>query len=141
MPETLYRNRQPRWRAAHRRALNASGITTARAMHIINVKPSAIFDIPDSILRSEIPGLPKITGCVWLLPRDAKKLMTLDSRYGGWSKTLRVEFRRCDVCNRPLLGAEAADRRQVINNSPTARQIPCGDQCAEDLASGLWRAA
>ena len=64
--------------------------------------------------------------------RDAFRLIALDRAVGGRPKVLKTEFKRCTLCARPLLGAEAATCREVLESDPNAKLLPCGLNCAKD---------
>jgi hypothetical protein len=66
-------------------------------------------------------------------------LLALDRAAGGRSEFLKTEFRRCEMCGRPLISHEAAKRRALVATSPTARALPCGPGCERDRTSEFWK--
>ena len=133
--EVLYRNRKPRFRAARRRGLKEQGITPVNRQEAWYVRPSALPAIPDEILKVAIPGLGPASGGVWLGPRAAKRLMAIDR---GWHEVTKTEFKRCPLCSRPTVAAEAEKLRKQMESAPNGRSLPCGPKCEEERASGFW---
>ena len=133
------RNRRPRWRAARRREMKARGITPPNRQEMWCVQPSALVNLPDWVSRATMNGLGSYADRVWLRPGHAKRLIALDRAAGGRSQVLKVEFRHCDMCARPLLSLEAERRRELIETDPTARSLPCGPNCERDRELRLWK--
>jgi len=133
----MYRNRKPRWRAARRQALKAQGITPCLRNWVWNVRPS-IAPLPDWVAGAAVKGLGSLEDQVWLWPVDARRLMKWVKAHGGRSWAVRAEFRRCEMCGRPLIGVEAEARRRQIESGPAGRALNCGPECDRDRASRLW---
>ena len=131
-------NRKPRWRAARRREMKERGITPANRQEVWCVEPSAIRDLPDWVANRIVPGLGSSSTLFWLRPYDAKRLLALDRLCGGRSRFTKTEFRHCEVCRRPLISNEAAERRKLVESGPQARELPCGPNCEQDRETGLW---
>lgn len=132
--------RKPRWRAARRREMKMRGITPANRQEVWCVQPSALLKVPDWVFRRAVKGLGSLPYYhqVWLRPRDAKRLCALDRMAGGRSHVTKTEFKRCHVCARPIIGAQAAERRKVIESGPAGRLTPCGPTCERDRELGVW---
>lgn len=139
MSEPLYRNRQPRYRAARRQAMRESGTRPANKEWVVNVEPKSLCAIPDYFLERAVKGLGEQSGRVWLWPTDARELVNMDRAAGGLSVVRRVEFRRCEMCARPLLGDEAIRRRQMDESGPAGRALPCGEHCQRDRDTRIWK--
>lgn len=88
-----------------------------------------------------VRGLSRSATRIWLRPRDAAFLARLDREAGGTPDLVEMEVRYCPVCDRPLLGEDAAARRILEESSMTARQRPCGSECLEAAEDRRWRAA
>lgn len=126
---TLYRNRQPRYRAARRRALKASGITPRNRQQIWGVQLSG--SIPDALKPYVIHGL-AVAGYLWLTVRGAKLALRM-----GWTKeVIKTEFKRCLLCHRPLIANAAEQYRKALESS--AEVLPCGLRCEAERISRLW---
>jgi hypothetical protein len=66
-------------------------------------------------------------------------LIALDRAAGGRSQFSKTEFRRCEMCARPLIGLEAETLRRFIESGPLARTLPCGPDCARDRELKTWK--
>jgi hypothetical protein len=119
--------------------MKARGITPANRQEVWNVKLSALLDLPDWLFRRAVQGLAILPHQLWLRPRDAKRLCGLDRAAGGRSHVTKTEFKRCDMCARPLIGIEAEQRRRLIESGPTARTLPCGPDCERDRKLRIWK--
>lgn len=131
------RGRKPRWRRARRQALRAQGIKETMRWRVWNVRPLLIV-LPDWAKERAVPGIYALPGSVWLRPRDAHRLCAMDRRAGGCCDVLKTEYHRCQLCRRPLLADEAAQRRAFLETSPEARQQPCGPNCQKDREMRLY---
>jgi hypothetical protein len=138
-PQPLYRNRKPRWRAARRREAKAQGQPIPNRQEVWNVQVTALLAIPDAILRSAIVGLSVQSNAIWLRRGTAKLLIVLDRAAGGRSLVTKAEYKRCNLCNRPLLGPEAANRRYLIETVPEANSVPCSSNCQQDRDLKIWQ--
>jgi hypothetical protein len=132
-------NRKPRWRATRRREMKAQGVTPPNRLRVWSVRISELLDMPDWVSRFAIQGLGTLPRQVWLRPWKAKLLLTLDRAAGGRSEYSKTEFRRCELCARPLIGTEAEARRRLLESCPKARTTPCGPNCLRDREIGLWK--
>jgi hypothetical protein len=135
--EPGYRNRQPRFRRHNRQLRNLAGIRNANRNWIALVRLT-LLDIPSWSLAAAIPGLSVVADAIWLSRKDARKLAREERESGGRAIVQTFEFRRCEVCRRPLVGAEAEERRRLIILSPEARRRPCGPNCAADRKLKVW---
>jgi hypothetical protein len=131
------RNRKPRWRKQHRQELRKSDMDT-NEKEIWCVTVMGLKQIPLEFLDAAVKGLPVTSGQIWLRKKAAKRLCALDRAFGGFSLATITEYRRCDICHRPLLGEEATARRELISRDPNGRSTPCGPECGKDKASKLW---
>ena len=117
--------------------LRFHGIIPARRLRLWCVKPTNDLSSLE-LCKRVIPGLTAPAGWYWMRSKEARELIRIDRASGGEPEILKSEFRRCDKCGRALLGAEAILRRQMIEIAPAARMTPCGDNCENDRASGIW---
>lgn len=115
--------------------LQSNGIQPARILRIMQVQLLDM-DVPAWAIKKAVKGLPLTSQTVWLRRKDGNAL----ARYSGAScLTMETEHRACTLCQRPLLGVEAAERRRQIESDVTARQLPCGDTCIEAQRDGRWK--
>jgi hypothetical protein len=133
--ERLPRNRQPRYRAARRKALRAMGLVPPYRHEVWQVTTSALLEIPQWAIERRVPGLASF----WLYAADARQLCGLDRKHGGRPTVLKAEYKRCELCNRPLLGSEAAKRNDMLAVTPNGHDVPCGPNCCADRQSKLWK--
>jgi hypothetical protein len=63
----------------------------------------------------------------------------VDRAEGGRPWFAESEYRRCGLCNRPLLDVDAAARRYMDESTTTGKQLPCGADCIEASKDGRWR--
>lgn len=137
----LYRNRQPRYRLARRRALKAQGIKPTNRVRAWHVTPSALTTLPEWILERRLTGLSSSPRGIWLHPSDAKRLCAFDRAAGGHSLVTKTEYRHCELCSRPLIGPEAENRRHLLETGALARTLPCGPNCVRDQELRTWERA
>jgi hypothetical protein len=109
-------------------------VTLRIRTHAWKVIVEAPFVIPYDFRKQAIQGL---QDC-WLLPGLAKMLRRKLRHQGYNPRVLKAEFRLCDICNRPLLGMEATNRRILLQHSPAGELIPCSPRCQSDLEMALW---
>ena len=114
------------------------GIKIARVQRIRGVRITAI-PMPAWAAERRIKGLSFSDSFVWLMPSDARFLMRLDHEAGGDPHCAETEFRRCPVCNRPLIGDDARMRRDLDESAQTGRQKPCGAECIAASRDKRWR--
>jgi hypothetical protein len=132
-------SRKPRWRAARRQEMRARGITPPLRWEVWRIRVSPLLSVPDWARQASICGLPCTANEVWLRPRRAKLLLCMDRARGGYSEFTKTEFRRCDLCDRPLVGSEAEKRRLSIEADSSGRALACGENCERDRKLGTWR--
>ena len=132
------RNRKPRWRRPLRQAMKASGVVPPTRQWIWSVEPKAI-RVPDWAREVSVRGLTQLEGQIWLWPVDAKQLVAEDRAQGGRPRVNVTEVRFCKLCSRPLVGVEAARRRQLDLSGPGGRFLPCALSCTRDDGTGVWR--
>jgi len=126
--------RKPRFRAERRRQLSARGIKPANQMQACHIDSRFELPLTDWMKANSFKAL----DLLWFTPGTAVKVCSI-LRYLGISyNVIRAEYRRCEVCNRALLGAEATARRFLLETSPEARNHPCGERCKFDADSRLW---
>lgn len=124
-------------RRARRYELRCKGIQKAYRRRVWCVEVSAIA-MPEWARARAVKGLTQSATRVWLRPRDARMLARIDREAGGEPAMAEAEFRRCGVCNRPLLGLDAAARRELDESAVTGRQLPCGGDCLEAARDKRW---
>jgi hypothetical protein len=132
-------SRKPRWRAARRQEMRERGIKPPLRWEVWRIRVSPLLTVPDWARQASIRGLQCTANEVWLRPRSAKLLLRIDRARGGYSEFTKTEFRRCDVCYRPLIGSEAEKRRLSIEADPAGRRLACGEGCERDRKLGTWR--
>ena len=115
-------------------------IAATRRRFVVQVTLDAIH-VPLWAVERRVKGLSRSASRIWLRPRDAHFLARLDREAGGEPDLIEMELRYCPVCQRPLLGEDAAARRTLEESSRTARQRPCGTECLEAEQDKRWRAA
>lgn len=109
-----------------------------RAHRIICVGLSELA-MPEWAHKKRVRGLSMTVSTVWLERKDALFLAARDREVGGDPILSEAEFRRCSVCDRPLLGQDAMARRRTEESSSTGQQIPCGPTCIEASTDRRWR--
>jgi hypothetical protein len=132
-------SRKPRWRAARRQEMRARGIKPPLRWEVWWIRVSPLLTVPDWARQASIRGLPCAANEVWLLSWRAELLLRIDRARGGYSEFTKTEFRRCDVCYRPLIGSEAEKRRLSIEADSAGRTLACGEICERDREVGTWR--
>lgn len=125
-------------RREHKAELKVRRIREARVKRIWLVSLSAI-PMPAWAADRRIPGLSFGPSTVWLRPSDARFLLARDRECGGTPRFSETEYRPCPVCHRPLLGAQAAERRRLDESCNTGRQLPCGEDCIEASKDRRWK--
>ena len=128
---------KPRYRAAARKALREEVGRLANRQKIWKVTVTRLSFLPDWV-KGKSQGLSTGEKYAWLRPKDAMRLILLDRSIGGNPTVFKAEFRHCDRCARPLIGKEAADRRELLNSDPKGRSIPCGQNCEQDRQDRFW---
>ena len=128
-----------RMRKAERRELLNRGIRPTRSRHVYCVRLEG-FAMPEWAGAERIAGLSMSDRMVWLLPSRARLLARQAEEAGGCATLAEAEFRRCEVCWRPLLGEDAKARRRQVESCGTGRQLPCGTSCYEAQRDRRWRA-
>jgi hypothetical protein len=118
-------NRKPRYRAARRRERRAQGITPVNRQYIWSVSAPTFLEF------QPIYGLARVPGRIWLFPGAARGLL----RGVKGCLVERFEFKRCELCHRPLVGSEATTYRKLLESG---RNIPCGSTCDRDQSLKLW---
>jgi hypothetical protein len=119
--------------------MKARGITPPNRHEVWSVRISELLDMPDWVSSFAIRGLGTLPRQVWLRPWKAKLLLALDRAAGGRSEYSKTEFRRCELCARPLIGIEAERRRKLIESGLLAGTLPCGPDCARDRDLKTWK--
>jgi hypothetical protein len=119
-------SRKPRWRAARRQEMRARGTKPPLRWEVWRIRVSPLLTVPDWARQASIRGLPCAPNEVWLRSWGAELLLRIDRVRGGYSEFAKTEFRRCDVCYRPLIGSEAEKRRLSIEADPAGRTLANG---------------
>lgn len=125
-----YRGAVRRQRMERRAGLRLRGIVPSRETMVYRVDVTAMV-LPVWARRDAFPGLSVSETHVWLTRRLAKMLCAEDELAGGRPAMAGVEYRRCPVCARLLLGEDAEMRRLKDESCRTGRQIPCDGECLE----------
>lgn len=106
-----------------------AGIIPTRPSHCYRVHCSVI-EIPDWARANVVRDFSQGERYVWMAHRQkAKMLADMDQKAGGAGELLKVEMRRCKLCDAVYLDAEARARRLVEESMPWGRSIPCGPEC------------
>jgi hypothetical protein len=132
-----YRTTRQR-RRERRDKLKSMKITPTRRRRVFCVTITAIA-MPQWAVDRRIKGLSASPTRIWLSASDARFLMSLDRDEGGHPWFAESEYRRCGLCNRPLLDVDAAARRYMDESTTTGKQLPCGADCIEASKDGRWR--
>lgn len=117
--------------------MKTAGVLLGRRQWVWLVQPDPLFKVPED--TQQVKGLGSRPGWLWLWPTDAKRLIAQVRRAGWQCAVSKVELRHCSVCERPLMGTEAQERRQLDESGPGGRLLPCGPKCREEAAAGIWR--
>jgi hypothetical protein len=131
-----YRDKRRRRRAD----LEARDIAVPRRHFVVQVTLDQIY-VPVWAIERRVKGLTRTVSRIWLRPKDAHFLARLDREAGGNPDLVEAELRYCEVCQRPLIGEDAAARRKLLETSMTAAQLPCGTQCLEARRDKRWKVA
>jgi hypothetical protein len=115
-------------RVARKQELRQKGIPVTKQTFAWRVEPSAI-EVPTWLRKHAVKGLPSNENYIWLRRSDARDLARADRAEGGRPMLLRVEYRRCPICKRMLLGELAKARRMLNESCRTGDQLPCGPDC------------
>lgn len=125
-PEPAWR-RERRWRKEDRAIAKAVGWRLPILVRVALVELDVI-RVPDWARKKAIKGLTVTESSVWLRRIAANKLAQLDRECGGRPKVTPEDFRRCHLCDRPLLGSDAATRFD-LDRKFEGHRIPCGPDC------------
>lgn len=116
-------------RRAQRELFRSLGRPLPRVATIVQVRLDAIA-MPDWARKKAIKGLTLTPDTVWLRRMAAVYLARLDAEAGGEPEMTWAEYRRCPMCGRPLLDADAAARAETDQRFG-GDQIPCSIECVE----------
>jgi hypothetical protein len=137
---------EPLWRSeragrrARRKLFRALGKPLPRVATIVRVRLGALA-MPDWARRKAIKGLTLTEDTVWLRRIAGVYLARLDAEAGGEPEMTWAEYRRCTLCGRPLLDAEA-ELRAETDARFGGDQIPCSAECVElSKKKRVWRKA
>jgi hypothetical protein len=117
-------NRKPRWRTARRKELHAQGIVIPKKQHVFLVEPTTLPEMPEWAEKRRVKGFGSTPGHIWLMRGPARLLIAADHYR---SKRVKVEFKRCVLCRRPMIAAQAEAYRKQLESGD--RSIPCGPDC------------
>ena len=141
-PKRIEENGYPRLanrvRKLEKEQIHARGRTYAKRQWVTIVTVTAI-EIPDWLLKKAMRGFSRSKQHVWFrgrFRRNAKALMELDKAAGGSPEWDKVEYRRCEVCSRPLLNLDAEARRKLVESVTNGRQRACGPECSGVVPGG-----
>lgn len=131
--------RQPRYRAARKKAMYAEGIIPSRRLEVWVVKVARIEILPAWLKQRVIPGLkPSAPNQFWLRHLDAAALASFCETVRVAYSLVKTEFKRCELCERPMVGSEAEAYRAQIDSCAKGREKPCGRNCEKDQKTRLW---
>lgn len=125
-------------RRARNRELRQRGVKVCRTRWVALVRPEAI-PIPEWARIRAVHGLSEREDAVWLQRSDAWLLARMDREAGGEPEMTECEFRRCEICRRPLLAEDAEARRELTESAATGGKKPCGGECFAAARDGRWR--
>lgn len=135
MSTSIWLRDQPLWKQerARRRELRKicreAGVKLARLQSIFLVELDRIY-VPAWARAKAIKGLTVTNTTVWLKRIAATKLAELDREAGGNPRLTASVYRRCHMCQRALLGAEA-EARFELDRMSEGHRLPCGPECIE----------
>ena len=86
--------------------------------------------VPEWARKKAIRGLTITDTKVWLGRIAANFLARLDREAGGVSRITLSEYRRCGICDRPLLGVEAVERFEQDRRF-AGEFTKCGPDCVQ----------
>lgn len=109
----------------HRQGRSCPTLKTA-----VLVELAAIY-APAWAQAKAIRGLESTASAVWLGRIAAAKLAQLDREAGGTPGLTSAFYRRCQVCERTLLGVEA-EARLELDRKLGGEGMPCGPDCLEE---------
>jgi hypothetical protein len=111
--------------------LRTYGRTPARPKYAFRVATTAIV-IPQWARARTLAELTQSYDHVWLRSGIlARRVAAMDRESGGNPTCDRMEIRRCKVCKRWLVGANAERRRMLDESAIDGRKLPCGPECLE----------
>lgn len=90
--------------------------------------------MPQWALDKAVKGLTATREKVWLGRIAANLLARIDRENGGATRITREFYRRCHLCGRALLGAEA-ETRLALDRKFEGHRTPCGPLCIEMQAA------
>jgi hypothetical protein len=130
-------NPAPLWRRSRdrnnelERVRRTFGWSAPRLTQIALVELDRIY-VPAWALEKAIRGLTVTPSSVWLRRIAANKLAALDIEAGGTPKLTVSAYRRCQMCDRALLGPEAEARLILdMRFEGEGKRTPCGPGCVE----------
>jgi hypothetical protein len=126
--------RERRLKREDRQRFAVQGATYPTLKQVGLVELDAIY-VPDWARAKAVKGLPLTASSVWLRRIAANKLANLDREAGGEPKLTLAWFRRCMLCGRACLGAEA-ENRLALDRKVNGSQIPCGPDCLDVSRAG-----
>lgn len=86
--------------------------------------------IPDWAWAKRIKGLTDTKMSIWLRRILARELMREDEAAGGTPKVTWTSMRKCRICRRVLIGAEA-ENRFFLDLKVTGEWTACGPDCVQ----------
>lgn len=129
LPHQSLASKERYWRRQEKKALRARGLKVPKLTQVGLVELAAI-SVPEWARSKAIRGLTLTETSVWISRVPARRLMREDEAAGGKPKVAWTTYRRCKICQRPLLGLEAERRHQLDKRFEGARAI-CGPDCVE----------
>jgi hypothetical protein len=106
--------------------------TVARTAWLVSL---TALEASDLVLRLvAIQSMPQDAQRFWVKRgRTARLIAQMDREAGGKGEAIQIEWRRCEVCNRCLIGPEATKYRISMREIPKYWDFPkVGQSCGPD---------
>lgn len=129
LPHQSLASKERYWLREEKKALRARGLKVPKLAQVGLVELAAI-SVPDWARSKAIRGLTLTDTSIWLSRVPARRLMREDEAAGGKPKVAWTTYRRCKICQRPLLSLEA-ERRQQLDKRFEGERAICGPDCVE----------
>jgi hypothetical protein len=106
--------------------------TVARTAWLVSL---TVLEASDMVLRLvAIQSMPQCAQRFWVKRKlTARLIAQMDREAGGKGEAMQIEWRRCDVCSRLLIGPEATKYRISMRMVPRYWDFPnIGQSCGPD---------
>ncbi len=128
-PEVPFWQRERAQRREVRNLFRQWHLKLPRLQTVFLVELDQIY-VPAWARAKAVKGLTVTASTVWLKRIAATALAALDREAGGDPMLTRTSYRRCGICGRALLGAEA-EARWELDKQSEGHRLPCGPDCIE----------